>query len=124
MSKGVIVGIIIGLIIIGVVGFFSFNSNSSEKTQTDRLKEEVTLGGETVEKNTADNNIPAKSAAEILSFSWEEDSGSRITGGSVPFVHKLNDGKVRLYYCSGDEGILSAISSDGLTFAKEQSVRI
>ena len=64
-----------------------------------------------------------ESVAETLSFSWEKDSGSRIEDGSVPFVHKLKDGRVRLYYCNS-EGILSAISNDGLTFAKEQGVRI
>ena len=62
-------------------------------------------------------------AAEPLSFSWEKDGGSRIVDGSVPFVHGLKDGKVRLYYCNS-EGILSAISNDGLTFVKEPGVRI
>ena len=65
------------------------------------------------------DNVPA----ERLSFSWEKDSGPRVIDGSVPFVHALKDGKVRLYYCSG-RGILSAVSQDGLTFAKEQGVRI
>ncbi|MBI2134675.1 hypothetical protein HYU09_01680 [Candidatus Woesearchaeota archaeon] len=68
-------------------------------------------------------DIPAEPAAEILSFSWEKDSGSRITDGSVPYVHKLKDGRVRLYYCNS-KGILSAISKDGLAFAKESGVRI
>ena len=35
----------------------------------------------------------------------------------------MKDGKVRLYYCN-NQGILSAISSDGLTFTKEQEIRI
>ncbi|MDO8511358.1 MAG: hypothetical protein Q7S55_04280 [Nanoarchaeota archaeon] len=61
--------------------------------------------------------------AETVSFSWEKDSGSRIVDGSVPFIHKLSGGKSRLYYCK-DNGILSAVSSDGLTFAKEQGIRI
>jgi len=52
-----------------------------------------------------------------------EESGSRITGGSVPFIMKLDDNRFRLYYC-GREGILSAISSDGLTFTQEPGVRI
>jgi len=59
----------------------------------------------------------------VSEISWEKDSGSRVVGGSVPFVHKLRDRKVRLYYC-GNGGILSSISNDGLTFAKEQGVRI
>ena len=69
------------------------------------------------------DNIPAESVVETLSFSWEKDGGSRIVDGSVPFIHKLKDGKVRLYYCK-EEKILSAVSSDGLTFTKEQGIRI
>ena len=66
---------------------------------------------------------PTEQVAETLSFSWEKDSGARIVDGSVPLVHKLKDGKVRLYYCR-DDIILSAISKDGLTFTKEQGIRI
>ncbi|MBS3170096.1 hypothetical protein J4210_06455 [Candidatus Woesearchaeota archaeon] len=69
------------------------------------------------------NNMPAESVAGTLSFSWEKDGGSRVTDGSVPFVHSLHDGRVRLYYCNS-EGVSSAISKDGLTFTKEQGVRI
>lgn len=69
------------------------------------------------------NNMPTKPAAKALSFSWEKDSGSRVVDGSVPFVHKLKDGKVRLYYCNS-KGILSVVSKDGLTFTKEQGARI
>ncbi len=58
-----------------------------------------------------------------LSFSWEEDSGSRITDGSVPYVYKMQDGRFRLYYCNS-QGILSAVSSDGTTFVKDQGIRI
>ena len=69
------------------------------------------------------NNIPTELVAETLSFSWEKDGGSRVVDGSVPFVHGLKEGKVRLYYCNS-KGILSAISNDGLIFVKEQGVRI
>ena len=69
------------------------------------------------------NNMPTELVAETLPFSFEKDVGSRIVDGSVPFVHGLKDGKVRLYYCN-NKGILSAISNDGLTFAKESGVRI
>src|SRR3989344_7187011 len=62
-------------------------------------------------------------AAETLSFSWEKDNGQRIADGSVPFAHKLKDGRVRLYYCNS-KGILSAVSNDGLAFTKEQGIRI
>ena len=67
--------------------------------------------------------VASEPVAKSSSFSWEKDSGSRIVDGSVPFIHKLSDGKSRLYYCK-DNGILSAVSSDGLTFAKEQGTRI
>src|SRR3989338_2149338 len=69
------------------------------------------------------NNMPTEPVAETLSFSWGKDSGSRVVDGSVPFVHGMSDGKVRLYYCNS-KGILSAVSKDGLTFAKEPGVRI
>lgn len=69
------------------------------------------------------NNMSSEPAAKALSFSWEKDSGWRVADGSVPFAHRLKDGGVRLYYCNNDR-ILSAISKDGLTFAKEQGVRV
>ncbi|MBI4152699.1 hypothetical protein HY495_03240 [Candidatus Woesearchaeota archaeon] len=69
------------------------------------------------------NALPAEPVAKTVSFSWEKDSSSRIIDGSVPFVQKLKDGRTRLYYCN-NQGILSAISKDGLAFTKEQGVRI
>ena len=68
-------------------------------------------------------DIPTEPVAEMVTFSWEKDDGSRVVDGSVPFIHKLSGGESRLYYCK-DNGILSALSSDGLTFTKEQGVRI
>ena len=69
------------------------------------------------------SNMPTESVAETLSFSWEKDGGSRVVDGSVPFAHALEDGNVRLYYCNS-KGILSAISKDGMAFAKEEGIRI
>jgi len=47
---------------------------------------------------------------------------------SVPEAIKLSDGRVRIYYVSGDSeaegGIMSAISEDGLNFQKEAGVRV
>lgn len=47
---------------------------------------------------------------------------------SVPEAIKLTDGKIRIYYVSGDPeaegGIMSAISKDGLNFEKEKGVRV
>ena len=46
---------------------------------------------------------------------------------SVPEAVKLANGKIRIYYVSGDfaaqGGIMSAISSDGLNFTKEAGAR-
>jgi len=68
-------------------------------------------------------NMQVEPVAKKLSLSWEKDDNSRIEDGSVPFVHRLKDEKVRLYYCNS-KGILSAISNDGLNFVKEPGVRI
>ncbi|MEM3163930.1 MAG: hypothetical protein QXO51_00675 [Halobacteria archaeon] len=47
---------------------------------------------------------------------------------SVPEAIKLPDGRVRIYYVTGDlennNGIASAISNDGLTFTKEPGARV
>ena len=69
------------------------------------------------------DDVPIEPAVKALSFSWNKDGGARIVDGSVPFIHKLKNGKSRLYYCKDDK-ILSALSSDGLTFTKEPGTRI
>ena len=77
-----------------------------------------------VPSNPVPKQTPAPApAVQETSISWKEDSGSRITDGSVPYAHKLSDGRVRLYYCN-EQGIVSAISDDGMTFTKESGVRI
>ena len=68
-------------------------------------------------------DIQPEMLTKTLLFSWEKDSDARIVDGSVPFIHKLKDRKFRLYYCK-EEKILSALSSDGLTFVQEQGIRI
>src|SRR3989344_5514311 len=102
------IGIIAAVVII--LAFF-FWQGSSEKIEdsSDAISET--------------ENTDVEPVVEKVLFSWEKDDDSRITGGSVPFVYRLEDGRVRLYYCE-NSGILSAISNDGLTFAKEQGVRI
>ncbi|MCX6356880.1 MAG: hypothetical protein NT045_03235, partial [Candidatus Aureabacteria bacterium] len=59
----------------------------------------------------------------LLDISWTKDSGARVDGGSVPYIHKLKDGRYRLYY-GGTGGIVSAISPDSLSFTLEDGVRI
>ena len=56
-------------------------------------------------------------------FIWTIDSGIRLEDATVPNILRLEDGRFRLYY-GGPGGILSAISDDGLTFAKEPGVRV
>lgn len=62
-------------------------------------------------------------SSDGLSFTW--DSGNRTTSGGVPGALLLADGKVRLFFHSGN-GIKSATSSDeaGLFFADESGFRI
>lgn len=60
--------------------------------------------------------------AQGLQGDWVKE-GVRVSDGSVPFVIILPDGRFRLYYCSVS-GIVSAISSDGLSFTREPGVRL
>ncbi|MFC2070110.1 hypothetical protein ACFLTB_02915 [Chloroflexota bacterium] len=55
---------------------------------------------------------------EVTSFVWTSDPGIRYEDASVPFVHRLNDGRIRLYH-GGRNGISCAISEDGLAFNEE-----
>ena len=115
MKGGAVISlVIISILIVGGVSFFLINQNpEGQETSLD--------SGENQASET--NNLPLELDAKVLSFSWAKDSSSRLTDGSVPFVHALKDGKVRLYYCNSN-GILSAISNDSLTFTKEQGARI
>ena len=58
-----------------------------------------------------------------IDFVWTVEPGTRLEDASVPYVHRLEDGRFRIYY-GGPGGILSAISDGGLTFHKESGVRI
>lgn len=57
------------------------------------------------------------------SFTVTVESGIRLQDASVPSVIKLSDGRFRIYYC-GPGGIVSALSSDGLSFTKETGTRL
>ena len=59
-----------------------------------------------------------------VSFTWTKDLGIRVSGGQVPYVYKLKDGRFRMYYCGLRGGIESAISSDGLNFQTESGLRL
>ncbi len=81
----------------------------------------------------ATHKIFSATSSDGLNF---EKEGLRIdsdkTGdngwASVPEAIKLRDGRVRIYYVSGDHtargGTMSAISKDGLTFKKESGARV
>ncbi len=72
-------------------------------------------------------------SSDGLSFQKEgmridsEKTGDR-GWASVPEAIKLPDGRIRIYYVSGDfeaqGGIMSAISQDGLNFQKESGARV
>ena len=100
--------ILIILIGLGIGGFFIFKKEFPSEEKETPLGEEIP---------------PSAEKAEELNLNWQEDAGTRVSDGSVPYVYKLKDGRYRLYYC-GAGGILSAISPDGLTFQKELEVRI
>ena len=58
-----------------------------------------------------------------LEFELKQDSGIRVADAGVPAIHKLENGRYRMYY-HGPGGILSAISANGLNFEKESGIRI
>ncbi len=66
---------------------------------------------------------PEKQDSETIEFVWTTEPGLRLEDATVPYVYRLDDGRLRIYY-GGPGGILSAISDDGLTFKKEAGVRI
>jgi hypothetical protein len=76
-----------------------------------------------VEPPPAPTPTPSESQNTIAQFFWTADEGIRLEDASVPNILRLEDGRFRLYY-GGAGGILSAISQDGLTFAKESGVRV
>lgn len=57
------------------------------------------------------------------SFVWTVDPGIRLEDATVPYVHRLADGRFRMYY-GGPGGILSAVSVDGLNFTQEAGARV
>ncbi len=152
-SQLILLVIIGAVLIIGGGGFWYYEQSANQNesvSQTQTVNSDQTaVPQENQEQGKAEQNesagnketdeeifVPAKksksesiselpnSPSVVTKISWVKDGGVRVTGGSVPFIHKLKEGKVRLYYCSGSEGILSSVSNDGLTFSKEPEVRI
>lgn len=54
---------------------------------------------------------------------WVKESGIRVSDGVSSCTIMLSDNTYRMYY-TGMGGILSAVSSDGLTWTKESGIRI
>lgn len=68
---------------------------------------------------------PTSGAAAVpqqFTKAWIKESGVRVRGG-VPYVVARPEGGYRLYYCR-PEGIVSAVSDDGLAFTEEAGVRV
>ncbi len=61
--------------------------------------------------------------AEGTTFTAETGMRSTTATWGQPRVLRLSDGRIRLYYTSGD-GVRSGISTDGLTFTEESGTRI
>jgi hypothetical protein len=112
-----------GFLILAVIGaVFISGCVQQEPTELPKPKPTATTAPQPTQP-APDASPPQAPSRSELKFEWTEDSGTRISDGSVPYVHRLKDGRFRLYYC-GAGGILSAVSADGLNFEKEPGVRI
>lgn len=54
---------------------------------------------------------------------WAKEPGIRIDGATTPSVVRLTDGTWRIYYAV-KEGIVSALSQDGVQWVKDEGVRL
>jgi len=75
------------------------------------------------EQTPAQEPASPESRDTAIQFVWSVDTGIRLEDATVPYAHRLEDGRFRIYY-GGPGGILSAISNEGLNFKKEAGVRI
>lgn len=74
--------------------------------------------------DTEPTSLPVTQEKELgIEFVWTVDPGVRLEDATVPNVYWIEDGRIRMYY-GGQDGILSAVSDDGLTFSKEYGVRV
>lgn len=76
-----------------------------------------------IQPEVVGNNFEVYSATSTNGKKWTQESGTRKTMATFPDVVKNADGTYRLYYQSAGV-IVSAISSDGLTFTDEEGTRI
>jgi hypothetical protein len=82
-----------------------------------------------------ENTTTSQATSSSNGLTWAKEEGIRVDYGGVydsvhaynPVVVRLPDGRYRMYYCGNDGTywrILSAVSSDGLTWTKEEGIRV
>ena len=54
---------------------------------------------------------------------WAKEDGVRVDAGTTPTVIRLSDGTWRMYYAV-KEGIVSALSQDGVQWVKDEGIRL
>ena len=73
-------------------------------------------------------NSIRSAVSEDGGLEWLPEPGARLGGSGrnyvAPRVVFLEDGRCRLYCCERGQGIISALSNDGLTFRQEPGLRI
>lgn len=104
-------------LIILLVGFFLLFNGCITQLSQQLLPEQL----ENADNEEEINEITIEPG--VIGCEWTKDDGTRIEDGGVPYAYKTKDDNIRLYYCASDN-IVSAISSDGITFEKEDGVRI
>lgn len=109
-----IILVVVGLI--GAAGYFVYNR--SKKSQTSTTPTQTT---ETTNTESSSTDLTFESG-----FRLEPDTFGVAKGKPVADVSaiKLSDGTWRIYAFGQDKGILSAASSDGLTFKAESGSRL
>jgi len=152
MKKGVMIGIVIGVVILlGVVIFLLIGPkpNPEDREMGENLVKNASWQpkGVAISGQYADAEIVSLGTGngyrmyyseepEVAGFSgklysatssdgiiWSQESGVRKEWATFPSVMKLEDDRYRLYF-QNDGKIKSAISSDGLTFSEESGVRM
>lgn len=118
---------LISIILIATFLIFATGGFGSVSSSNDISTPPVQMQADQNESQRAMDNIAGGESQTVfqeeLGFVWTPDPGVRVEDGAVPYIHKLEDGTYRLYYC-GQGGIISAVSHDGLSFEKDAGERI
>jgi hypothetical protein len=75
-------------------------------------------------QNPTSQTIYRATSADGVNFDTPQPAYTQAGMMVDPVVLPMPDGTFRLYVPSADEGIISAVSHDGITFTREQGVRI